>query len=139
MGLLQADWIPDLLGVGLERPCIWVLVVMAGIALGALIGGMQGFVIAFIGIPSFIVTLGRPAHLARRRVPARQRPDDRPARHHVPAPRWRAPGSLGETLSWVVAGIAIVAIVHRSSSPTGAAGGDMASTSARCGPTSRSA
>jgi D-xylose transport system permease protein len=29
-----------------------------GIALGAAIGGLQGFIIAYIGVPSFIVTLG---------------------------------------------------------------------------------
>ncbi len=110
MGLLQADWIPDILGVGLNAPGTWVLVAMAGIALGALIGGVQGFVIAFIGVPSFVVTLGglliwRGAAfaLASGRTIA---PLDPTFQLLGGGPQ----GSLGETLSWVVAGIAIVAI-----------------------------
>jgi D-xylose transport system permease protein len=35
-----------------------VIALGIGIALGALLGGLQGFIIAYIGVPSFIVTLG---------------------------------------------------------------------------------
>src|SRR3989440_12165122 len=58
MAMLQAVWIPQNLGLGLERPYTWILTVVVGIALGAIIGGLQGFVIAYGGVPSFIVTLG---------------------------------------------------------------------------------
>src|SRR4051812_19499016 len=57
MGLLQAEWLPSL-GFGLEQPYIWIIVVVIGVAVGALIGGLQGLLVAFVGIPSFIVTLG---------------------------------------------------------------------------------
>lgn len=55
--LLQADWLPAI-GLGLDNPFMWVVALALGIGLGALIGGFQGFIIAFIGVPSFIVTLG---------------------------------------------------------------------------------
>ncbi len=58
MAMLQAVWIPQSLGLGFERPYTWIVTLIVGIALGALIGGLQGFIVAFGGVPSFIVTLG---------------------------------------------------------------------------------
>ena len=58
MGLLQAEWIPSALGPGFPQSFIWIVVVVVGIAMGALIGGLSGFLVAYVGIPSFIVTLG---------------------------------------------------------------------------------
>jgi D-xylose transport system permease protein len=110
MALLQVQWLPDILGTGLFQPGTWVIVVIVGIALGAFIGGLQGFVIAYLGVPSFIVTLGglliwRGAAfaLASGRTIA---PLDPTYQLIGGGPS----GSLGATLSWVVAGIAIVAI-----------------------------
>ncbi len=56
--LLMTDWLPDVLGIGADFPFRWVIALGIGVALGALIGGLQGFIIAYIGVPSFIVTLG---------------------------------------------------------------------------------
>jgi D-xylose transport system permease protein len=56
--LLMTDWMPNLLGMGADFPFRWVIALAIGIALGALIGAGQGFIIAYIGVPSFIVTLG---------------------------------------------------------------------------------
>ena len=36
----------------------WVVALVFGIALGAVVGGMQGFIVAYVGVPAFIVTLG---------------------------------------------------------------------------------
>src|SRR6267378_6799621 len=58
MAMIQADWIPNALGLGFGQPYTWVVTLIIGITLGALIGGLQGFVVAFGGVPSFIVTLG---------------------------------------------------------------------------------
>lgn len=58
MAVAQTDWLPNALGLGLGHPMIWVATLVLGIVLGALIGGIHGFVIAYIGVPSFIVTLG---------------------------------------------------------------------------------
>jgi D-xylose transport system permease protein len=58
MAMLQTVWIPDSLGFGLERPFTWIVTLVFGLVLGALIGGLQGFIVAYGGVPSFIVTLG---------------------------------------------------------------------------------
>ena len=55
--LLMTDWLP-LLGLGADFPFRWGIALGIGIALGAAIGALQGFIIAYIGVPSFIVTLG---------------------------------------------------------------------------------
>lgn len=56
MGLLQVEYLTPALGLG--HPSIWIITVAFGIAMGALIGAFQGALIAYLGIPSFIVTLG---------------------------------------------------------------------------------
>jgi D-xylose transport system permease protein len=56
MGVVQTMLLPELLGF--EHPVTWVLTLAAGLLLGIGLGAFQGFVIAYLGIPSFIVTLG---------------------------------------------------------------------------------
>ena len=58
MAMVQAVWIPQNLGLGLEQPYTWILTLLIGVAFGAAIGALQGFVVAYGGVPSFIVTLG---------------------------------------------------------------------------------
>lgn len=112
MGLLQTEWIPNTLGLGLNQPYTWIVAVVVGIALGALIGGLHGFLIAFFGIPSFIVTLGgllvwRGAAFAL--VSGRTLgPLDGTFKLLGGGPQ----GSLGETLSWLVAALAITGLVY---------------------------
>ncbi|MCO4054542.1 MAG: sugar ABC transporter permease [Bosea sp.] len=56
IGVLQAQYLPALWG--LEHPATWIVAVLVAITTGALIGGLQGSIIAYLGVPSFIVTLG---------------------------------------------------------------------------------
>ena len=56
--LLMTDLLPNFLGVGYDTPLMWILTLVLGLALGIGIGALQGFIIAYIGVPSFIVTLG---------------------------------------------------------------------------------
>ena len=56
MGLLQTEILPHYLGFG--HPLLWVVTLTLGIMVGALIGGLHGFIIAYLGVPAFIVTLG---------------------------------------------------------------------------------
>ena len=56
--LLMTDWLPNILGIGADFPFRWAIALAIGIALGALVGAGQGFIIAYVGVPSFIVTLG---------------------------------------------------------------------------------
>jgi D-xylose transport system permease protein len=58
MAMVQAVWIPTTLGLGFDKPYTWVIALAVGIAIGAAIGGFQGFIIAYGKVPSFIVTLG---------------------------------------------------------------------------------
>jgi len=56
MGVMQVWVLPKFLGLG--HPAIWLITVCVGIAFGTLIGAFQGFLIAYLSIPAFIVTLG---------------------------------------------------------------------------------
>ena len=56
MGVLQVWILPQWLGIG--HPAIWIITVIFGLAIGTLIGTFQGYLIAYLEIPSFIVTLG---------------------------------------------------------------------------------
>jgi D-xylose transport system permease protein len=56
MGVIQADLVPKFLGF--DTPATWVGSLLAGLALGVILGAFQGFLVAYLGIPSFIVTLG---------------------------------------------------------------------------------
>ena len=46
------------MGITNDVPFAWAIALGLGVLMGAVIGGVQGFIIAYIGVPSFIVTLG---------------------------------------------------------------------------------
>ena len=56
MGVIQVQILPDIVGFG--SPSIWIITITIGILLGAAIGAFQGWLIGYLVIPSFIVTLG---------------------------------------------------------------------------------
>ncbi len=56
MGTLQLHFLPDLLGHG--HPMIWIITVLVGLLVGTLVGAFQGWVIGYLTVPAFIVTLG---------------------------------------------------------------------------------
>jgi D-xylose transport system permease protein len=56
MAVVQVEILPDI--IGLDHPATWVIALAVGLTLGALLGGLQGFIVAYVGVPSFIVTLG---------------------------------------------------------------------------------
>jgi len=56
IGVLQARWLPPLVGLG--SPSIWIITVIAGILIGAFLGAINGLIIGYLGVPSFVVTLG---------------------------------------------------------------------------------
>lgn len=109
MGVTQAEFLPGL--IGFEHPATWVIALGIGIVTGAIIGGFQGFVIAFLGVPAFIVTLGgllvwRGAAwwVTSGRTVA---PMDSTFRLMGGGPN----GSIGATWSWIVGLVACVAII----------------------------
>ncbi|KAA0578514.1 sugar ABC transporter permease [Azospirillum sp. B21] len=56
VGVLQARILPEIWGF--DHPLTWVVAVMAAVAVGGAVGALQGAVIAYLGVSSFIVTLG---------------------------------------------------------------------------------
>lgn len=95
---------------GFNHPAVMVLTLAAGIAVGAAIGALHGFVIAYLGVPAFIVTLGgllvwRGAAWAVAEGKTIPLVDD-----NFKLLGGGASGSIGATWSWVVAVIACLAI-----------------------------
>jgi D-xylose transport system permease protein len=109
MGVTQADLLPKLLGF--EHPATWVLTLAVGLILGVVLGALQGFVIAYLGIPAFIVTLGGLLvwRGAAWWVTSGQTvaPLDSAFRLMGGGPE----GSIGATWSWVVGLLACIAVV----------------------------
>jgi len=56
MAIIQVWILPELIGLG--HPLIWVIAAISGLVIGSLIGAFHGYLIAYLGIPAFIVTLG---------------------------------------------------------------------------------
>ncbi|MCB1517479.1 MAG: sugar ABC transporter permease [Hyphomicrobiaceae bacterium] len=56
MATLQAEILPQF--VGFDFWGTWIITLAVGVALGAVIGGLHGYIIAFLRVPAFIVTLG---------------------------------------------------------------------------------
>jgi len=109
--LLMTDWLPNIVGISPDSPLIWILAVTVGLGIGVAIGAAQGFVIAYIGVPSFIVTLG--GLLALRGVVWQM---SQGAAVSGLDPTFQllsgsAQGSIGGTATWVVAIIGCLAVV----------------------------
>ncbi|SON54449.1 Xylose transport system permease protein XylH [Hartmannibacter diazotrophicus] len=109
MAVAQTQWITP--AFGFDNPMIWVVTLAIGVLVGALIGAVQGYVIAFMGVPAFIVTLGgllvwRGAAwwvASGKTIPLT---DD-----NFKLIGGGANGSIGATWSWVIAAVAIFFIV----------------------------
>jgi D-xylose transport system permease protein len=53
----MAHYLPETIGFPLNHPLVWVIALAVGVLIGMAIGAYQGFLIAYVGIPSFVVTL----------------------------------------------------------------------------------
>ncbi|MEO9897958.1 MAG: sugar ABC transporter permease [Paracoccaceae bacterium] len=53
---LQVQWLPEMVGLG--HWSIWIIAVAAAIFMGSILGAFQGWVVGYLTVPSFIVTLG---------------------------------------------------------------------------------
>ena len=56
MGVMQVNILPPFLGLG--HPLLWIIAIAVGLLVGSCIGAFHGFLIAYLQIPAFIVTLG---------------------------------------------------------------------------------
>jgi D-xylose transport system permease protein len=109
MGVTQTDLLPELLGFG--HPAIWILTLAVGLLLGIILGAFQGFVIAYLGVPAFIVTLGGLLvwRGAAWWVTSGQTVAPLDARFRLMG--GGSEGSIGAAWSWVVGLLAFVAVV----------------------------
>ncbi len=104
MAMVQWKWIPDTFGLGRGRAFTWVIALAVGLLLGAAIGGVQGFIVAYVGVPAFIVTLG--GFLVWRGLIFRMGEKGQtlsPLDSNFQLLGGGARGSLGEWRSWVLA------------------------------------
>ncbi|WP_375687131.1 sugar ABC transporter permease [Pseudooceanicola sp. LIPI14-2-Ac024] len=58
MAMTQTEFLPNVLGLGLNHPLTWAITLVVGLACGTLIGAFQGWLVGYLTIPAFIVTLG---------------------------------------------------------------------------------
>jgi D-xylose transport system permease protein len=109
MGALQHDFFPDLLRI--DHPLTWIITLVIGLALGAAIGAFSGSLVAYVGVPSFIVTLG--GFLVWRGIAWRVASGQTiaPMDTNFRLLGGGSEGSIGGTWSWVVGIIACVGIV----------------------------
>ena len=109
--LLMTNVLPEIIGLSADFPFRWAIALGLGIALGAAIGAVQGFIIAYIGVPSFIVTLGGLLtirgfvwYLSNGAAVSGLDSD-------FQLLGGGAQGSIGGPLTWVVAGVGCLAII----------------------------
>src|SRR5918992_3181485 len=106
MAVFRGEPLPQ--WIGFDHPATWAITLALGVLIGAAIGGFQGYVTAYLGVPSFIVTLGgllvwRGAAwwVASGRTIA-------PLDTNFQLIGGGANGSIGATLSWIVGLVACV-------------------------------
>ncbi|SDD25023.1 sugar ABC transporter permease [Ruegeria marina] len=58
MAMTQTEILPNMLGLGLGHPLIPWVTIAFGILVGTLIGAFHGWLVGYLTIPAFIVTLG---------------------------------------------------------------------------------
>ena len=109
MALMQVEVLPGVFGLG--SPMIWIVAAIFGLAVGAAIGAFHGVLIAYAGIPAFIVTLGgllvwRGATFLTTRGETIAPLDDT-----FELLGGGPQGSIGATGSWIVGLLAIAAIL----------------------------
>jgi D-xylose transport system permease protein len=112
MAMVQVEWLPKALGISYNEPYVWIIALLVGIAVGAVIGGIQGFIVAYGGVPAFIVTLG--GLLVWRGLIFRyaQGQTLAPLNEYFQLLGGGPKGSLGDIGSWVIGIIGCAGIVY---------------------------
>ena len=109
MGALQTEVIPNYLGF--DHPATWIIALAAGIGLGGIVGGFQGWIIAYWNVPSFIVTLGGLLVWRGGAWWVASGKTLAPMDTTFQIIGGGASGTIGATASWVVAVIACIGIL----------------------------
>lgn len=109
MAVVQSAYLTP--GLGFDHPAVWILTLAIGVACGVAIGALHGFVIAYLQVPAFIVTLGgllvwRGAAwwvASGKTIPLTD--------NNFKLIGGGANGAIGASWSWILAAVAIVAVV----------------------------
>jgi D-xylose transport system permease protein len=109
MALMQAEWLPSIFGF--DQWWTWIVVLLAGLLLGAIIGLLQGAVVAYAGVPSFIVTLGGLLIWRGLSWVMAHGVTIAPMDVSFQLLGGGARGTVGGTISWIIGIVASVAIV----------------------------
>ncbi len=109
IGVFQARWLPELWG--LENPLTMPATLLFAMLCGGLIGLFHGALIAYLAIPSFIVTLGGLLIWRGAAWWVTTGQTVAPMDGRFRAIGGGIEGAIGATASWVIAFIAILAIV----------------------------
>ena len=109
MGIVQVEILPQYLGLG--HPLIWIVTATIGILMGMTIGAFHGWLIAYRGIPAFIVTLGGLLVWRGAAFLANNGKTISPVDSTFQLLGGGPYGTLGATGSWVVGIIVCIAIV----------------------------
>lgn len=112
---LQVQVLPDLLGLG--HWSIWIIAAMCAVFFGAMLGALQGWIIGYLTVPAFIVTLGGFLVFRGSMWWVTQGQTQAPLDATFRLMGGGAEGTLGETLSWVfgvVAAVVAVALILMS-------------------------
>ncbi|MXN65217.1 sugar ABC transporter permease [Stappia sp. GBMRC 2046] len=109
MAVFQASYLTPALGF--NHPLVWIVTLLAGMSIGLVIGALQGYIVAFMGVPAFIVTLGgllvwRGAAWWVAQGKTIPLTDD-----NFKLIGGGANGAIGETWSWILAAIAVALVV----------------------------
>ncbi|MCI9864692.1 sugar ABC transporter permease [Rhizobium skierniewicense] len=109
MAVTQTRFLPGWLGY--DHQMSWIVALGVGITLGAAIGAFQGVIIAFMNVPSFIVTLGGLLVWRGAAWMVTSGATVAPMDTRFRLMGGGADGSIGATASWVVGIIACVLII----------------------------
>jgi D-xylose transport system permease protein len=112
MAMLQAVWIPKTFGLGFDQPYTWIIALAIGLALGALIGGFQGVLISYGGVPAFIATLGGLLVWRGLVFEINQGQTISPLDKTFQLMGGGPTASLGDTWSWIFGILACIGIVY---------------------------
>ena len=108
VGVVQTFWLPQILGGG--HPMIMVIAVVCGITIGAALGGLNGLMIGYLGVPSFVVTLGGLLIWRGCAWWVTQGQTVAPLDENFTLLGGGVYGTIGETASWICAILAAIVI-----------------------------
>ena len=110
MGTVQVHVLPEWLGY--EHWSIWLITIVVGLICGTVLGAMQGWIVGYLAVPAFIVTLGGLLVYRGAAWWVTQGQTVAPLDKTFKLLGGGAEGTLGDALSWLVGLLAsVIAVV----------------------------